>query len=533
MTALDLGTLLLTLLPASPSPADTVPLYDDLGSHHFEITTESPLAQQYFDQGLRLTYAFNHAEAIRAFEEAARIDPNCAMCRWGVALAYGPNINAAMDSTSGVSAYAAAQEALAHLPHASERERAYIEALASRYASVPPAQRAALDSAYARAMGGVVERFPDDLDARALYAEALMDLRPWNYWTPDGEPQPGTAEIVDLLEGILAESPDHPGACHFYIHAVEAVAPDKAVACAERLANLMPGAGHIVHMPAHIYIRVGRYGDAIESNIHAVHMDETFIADQGPGGIYPGFYYPHNYHFLSLASMMAGRSRSAIDAARPAAAKMPLEIARAVPDGERLVAQPQLILATFGRWEEVLAEPVPPSDLRLATGLVQYARGIAAAATGRAAEADAALDTVSQIAAAYDADLGWPKTVLEIAAHSLMGEIAARQGKPGDAVTHLQVAAGLEDGLTYTEPPYWHQPVRHALGAALLEAGRAAEAEAAYREDLERFPENGWSLFGLAASLRAQGKTAEAAEVDARFQRAWEGADVTLTASRF
>ncbi|HUP00810.1 MAG TPA: hypothetical protein VM737_04730 [Gemmatimonadota bacterium] len=534
MTTFELSTLLVTLLPMASSPPDTVPLYDDLGDHHYTITTSVPLAQQYFDQGLRLTYAFNHAEAIRAFGEAARLDPDCAICYWGIALAYGPNINAPMDSTSGVAAHAAVQEALARAAGASERERALIDALATRYAANPPAARAALDSAYARAMGEVVERYPDDLDARSLYAESMMDLRPWNYWTPEGEPYPGTEEIVELLEGVVAENPDHPGACHFYIHAVEAVDPEKAVACAERLAGLMPGAGHIVHMPAHIYIRVGRYGDAIDSNIHAVHTDETYIADQGPpAGIYPGFYYPHNYHFLSFASTLAGRSQAAIDAARPAAEKMPLEIARMVPDGERLRVHPHLVLATFGRWEEVLSEPAPPSDLRLATGLVHYTRGIALAATGRADEAAAALDSVRAIAEATDPDAGWPKTVLEIATHSLMGEIAARQGRLDEAIGHLEVAVELEDGLTYTEPPYWHHPMRHALGAILLEAGRATDAERIYREDLERFPENGWSLHGLAASLRAQGEAAAADEVEARQRAAWEGADVTLTASRF
>jgi tetratricopeptide (TPR) repeat protein len=527
------GTLILALFPVVSSPADTVPLYDDLGSHHREITTQVALTQQYFDQGLRLTYAFNHAEAIRAFDEAARLDPNCAMCYWGTALAYGPNINAPMDSTSGVKAYAAAQQALAHLPHASERERAFIEALATRYAAVPPANRAALDSAYADAMEEVVDQYPDDQDAAVLYAESRMVLRPWNYWTKEGEPYPGTQEVVELIEGVVAKNPDHPGACHFYIHAVEAVSPEKAVPCAERLAGLMPGAGHIVHMPAHIYVRVGRYGEAVDSNVHAVHTDETFIADQGPAGIYPGFYYPHNYHFLSFASTMAGRSKGAIEAAHPTAAKMPLEIARMVPDGERLLAQPHVTLATFGRWEEVLAEPVPPSDLRLATGLVQYARGAALAATGRYDEAEAALDSVNQIASAYNPDLGWPKTVLELASHVLQGDLAARRGQTEQAIEHYRLATGLQDGLQYTEPPYWHQPVRHLLGAALLEAGRAAEAETAYREDLERFPDNGWSLFGLAASLRAQGKTAEADEVEARFQQAWQGADVTLTASRF
>src|SRR5688572_19575405 len=270
------GTLLLTALPAFVTPADTAQLYDNLGQHHHAISTSVPLAQQYFNQGLRLTSAFNHAEAIRSFEEAARHDETCAICWWGVAYAYGPNINAPMDSAAGVAAYAALQKALALRESASESERAYIDALATRYAAVPPANRAALDSAYARAMDEVATRYPDDLDAATLAAEAAMDLRPWNYWTPAGEPQPGTVELVTRLEGVIERDPNNPGACHYYIHAVEAVAPAKAVACAERLAGLMPGAGHIVHMPAHIYIRVGRYSDAVDANVHAVHTDESF-----------------------------------------------------------------------------------------------------------------------------------------------------------------------------------------------------------------------------------------------------------------
>ncbi|MFN2383861.1 MAG: hypothetical protein ABR559_06305 [Gemmatimonadota bacterium] len=535
MTAPLLAALALALAaaagPAAATPADTIRLYDNLGTHHHAISTKVPLAQQYFGQGLRLTYAFNHAEAIRAFEEAARLDPDCAVCWWGVALAYGPNINAPMDSAGGVAAWAALEKAQALADKASGAERDYIAALAKRYAAGAPPARAALDSAYASAMADLASRHPDDLDAATLAAEAAMDLRPWNYWTPAGEPQPGTAELVAQLEGVIGRNPDHPGACHFYIHAVEAVAPENAVPCAERLAGLMPGAGHIVHMPAHIYIRVGRYGDAIDANIHAVHTDETFIADQAPSGIYPGFYYPHNLHFLGLVSMLSGRGQAAIDAARQAAARMPVEIARAVPDAAAFLAYPHLTLMTFGRWEDVLAEPWPPDDITLAAGQVHYARGVAFAATGRVAEAQAELTAVQQAAAALTD--GWPATALQIANHALQGEIAARQGRHEEAIGHLQAAAALEDGLPYTEPPYWHRPVRHTLGAVLLDAGRAAEAEAVYREDLARFPENGWALFGLAASLEAQGQSDEAAAVRARYAVAWNGADVTLTASRF
>lgn len=516
---------------ALPGAKSAVPLYDGLGDHHHAITTSVPKAQQYFDQGLRLVYAFNHAEAIRAFEEGARLDPRCAMCYWGVALAYGPNINAPMDPESGKKAYAAVQQAAALADGVSEPERAYILALQKRYAAEPPEKRAELDAAYAQAMGEVARQYPDDLDAATLNAEALMDLSPWDYWTKDGAPYPRTKEILASLERVLARNPNHPGACHYYIHAVEAAQPERAVPCAERLAKLMPGAGHIVHMPAHIYLRVGRYADAIESNIHAVHADEQYIADQHPQGLYPAAYYPHNYHFLAFAATMAGRSGQAIDAARATASRVPIGVAREVPELQGLLAYPYLTLVRFGRWDEVLAEPMPPSDLPVATALVNYGRGVAYAAKGRQNEAQTALESVRKTAA--ELPQGTYKTVLEIADHALAGEIAARQGQPEAAVEHFTLAMQLEDSLQYMEPPYWYYPIRHSLGAALLQAGRAGEAESRYREDLKRFPENGWALHGLAASLRAQGKTEEAAQVEQRFRRAWRDADVRLVASRF
>jgi len=516
---------------------DTVPLYDNLGTHHIEISTRLPRAQAYFDQGMRLVYGFNHAEAIRAFTEAARLDPNCAVCYWGIALAYGPHVNAGMDSAAGVAAWAALGQARRHAAHANPRERRYIDALGRRYAAVPPGNRAPLDSAYARAMAELVSRYPGDLDAATLYAEALMDLSPWFYWTPAGEPRPDTPTIVAQLERVLARNPNHPGACHYYIHAVEAVAPAKAVACAERLAALMPGAGHMVHMPGHIYIRVGRYMDAIHANEHAVHTDMVYLEGQKPPqGVYPIGYVPHNYHFLSFASTMAGRSEEAIDAARKLRLTTPPEVARQVPLAEPYIPYVFLALTTFGRWDEILKEPVPPADLSYSYGLAQYARGVAFAATGRPAAAAAALDSLvrtrSTINPGY-ATAGWstPGTVLEIAEHSLRGEIELRTGSADSAAGHFRKAADLEDGLLYIEPPDWYYPVRHSLGAALLKAGRPAEAETVYREDLKRFPSNGWSLFGLAQSLEAQGKSADSARRE--FQRAWSDADIVLTGSRF
>ncbi len=495
----------LLLAATSLSAQSKVPLYTDLGTYHKDIGTKVPAAQQYFDQGLRLVYGFNHAEAIRSFTRAAELDPNCAMCYWGIAYAYGPHVNAGMDSASGVKAYEALQKARALRSAAPAWQRAYIDAVGARYAAVPSAQRAYLDSAYSRAMWNVSRKYPNDLDAAALAAESSMDLRPWNYWTPEGKPYPGTTQLVKQLESVIARNPNHPGACHFYIHAVEASDPQLAVPCAERLARLMPGEGHMVHMPAHIYVRVGRYKDAAMSNVHAIHMDETFIEGQPQPTVYSLAYYPHNIHFLAFVSSMAGRSAQAIDAAKTLKSKVNMDVAKSVGMLQEMVPYYVLTLTTFGRWDDVLAD---------------------------AANAKAALDTVVAIDAATSADAEH-KAPISIAVHALMGEIAARSGKPEAAIPHFQEALKIEDKGLYFEPPKWYYPIRQSLGAALLKAGRNAEAEQVYRDDLKRFPENGWSLYGLAAALRAQGKNAEAAKVEQRFAAAWSDADVKLTASRF
>lgn len=539
-----------TVAPAAPTPvADSVPLYDDLGRHHRPVTVRTARAQAYFDQGLRLQYAFNHGEAIRSYREALRLDPGCAMCWWGIALAHGPNINAPMGPEAALEAWNAIHHALeaaeaeaggrtAAGGSATAVERELIEALAARYAPDPAAERAPLDSAYARAMEAVRERHPDDTDVLTLYAASLMNLSPWYYWTgsyDDRKPRPDTPKILAALERAIELDPDHPGACHYYIHAVEAAHPRKAVACAERLAGLMPGAGHIVHMPGHIYIRVGRYADAVRTNEHAVHADESYIRDQRPGGLYPAAYYPHNYHFMAFAATMAGMGEKAMRAARRVAPKVPFEVARDVPFVQNIVVLPQLTAVTFGEWETVLSEPMPSEELVHATALARYARGVALAATGRAEGAAAELAAVRRIAdaaAAHDAPADDPKVVLAIAEHMLAGEIALRGGRAGEAVPHFEAAARLEDAMLYEEPPLWYHPVRHALGRALLEAGRPAEAERRYREDLARFPDNGWSLVGLARSLEARGKDEEARRVRAAYGTAWKDADVELTTSR-
>jgi len=522
----------LLLAAASLSAQTPVRLYTDLGKHHKDIGTQVPDAQKYFDQGLRLVYGFNHAEAIRSFTRATELDPNCAICWWGIAYAYGPHVNAGMDSASGVKAYEAARKAVSLDRNAPAWQRAYIEAVAARYAAVPPAERASLDSAYSKAMRDVAKKYPNDLDATTLAAESMMDLRPWNYWTPEGKPYPGSDEIVRLLESVIARNPEHPGACHFYIHAVEAVRPQLAVPCAERLARLMPGEGHMVHMPAHIYVRVGRYKDAAMSNVHAIHMDETFIEGQPQPTVYSLAYYPHNIHFLAFVSSMAGKSAQAIEAAKTLKSKVNLDVAKNVGMLQEMVPYYVLTLTTFGRWDDVLNEPLPPADMRFPTAMARYARGVAYAAKGDFANARIELDSVTAIDAATPADAD-PKAAISIAAHALMGEIATRSGKADEGVAHFRQALAIEDKGLYFEPPKWYYPIRQSLGAALLKAGRNTEAEQVYRDDLKRFPENGWSLYGLSAALKAQGKAQEAAAVEKRFARAWTDADVKLTASRF
>jgi tetratricopeptide (TPR) repeat protein len=537
-------TIALALLAQTAgAPADSVPLYDNLGDHHHAITTNVPEAQAYFDQGLRLYYAFNHAEAIRAFREAQRLDSACAMCFWGEALAWGPNINAPMDSAGGAAAHAAVQRALAVRSHASDLERALIDALTVRYAAPEraTANRASLDSAYVNAMARVARAYPTDQDVAVLYSEALMDLRPWNYWTRDGELQPGMADALSRLEQVVADNPKHPGACHFYIHAVEAAHPERAVPCAERLAALMPGAGHIVHMPGHIYVRVGRYMDAVKANEHAVHADETYIRDQRPGvGIYTAGYYPHNYDFMAFAAAMAGRSKQAIQAADELATVVPREMlgAPGMAFLQHHITRPLQLRVRFGRWDEILSSPAPPEDLPHARAMWHYARGRALAAKGRVKEADAELAHVRKATtdprlAGVKLEFNEAPAILGIAEHVLAGSIASKRGSHEEAIAHLQKGAELEDGLTYGEPPDWTTPVRHDLGAVLLAAGRPAEAERIYREDLDRFPLNGWSLAGLSRALRAQNRSDEAERVGTELRRAWAAADIAPTTSSF
>lgn len=519
--------------PGGGSAPSEVPLYSDLGDWTHPVATTNPQAQKYFDQGLRLCYGFNHDEATRAFREAARLDPRCAMAWWGVALAAGPNINLPMDADHAKIASEAIARAKELAPQSSEADRAYISALAVRYSDDPAKTRASLDSAYADAMRDLAKRRPEDMDAQVLFAEAMLDLNPWNQWTHDGKANPGTVELVAVLEKVLEKSPQHPGANHFYIHAVEASPnPGRASVAAKRLETLVPGAGHLVHMPGHIYLRTGRYEDSRRVNRRAVEVDEKYLAEQKPGGVYPMMYYPHNIHFIWFSACMEGRSAEALEAARKVVSKLPMEMVLQMPMVEFVPPLPALTLARFGRWKDLLQEPAPNPALRYASAIHHYARGLALAATGQMGPAHAELDSVRAAAAAMPADqmvsVNYAGPLLRIAGHALEGEVALREKRTAEGIAALRAAIAAEDSLHYDEPPTWCYPTRHALGAALLEAGKPKEAEAVYRDDLKRHPENGWALFGLAKSLRAQNLAKQAAPIEARFTKAWSRADVSL-----
>jgi tetratricopeptide (TPR) repeat protein len=526
-----------------PEPPKT-PLYNNIGSYHHPITTASTDAQKYFDQGFTLSYAFNHAEAIRAFREAARFDPSCAMCYWGVAFALGPNINAPITEEAAKEAWTAIEQARALASKASDKERAYIEALAKRYTADPKAERAPLDRSYADAMRDLAKRFPDDLDATTLFAQSLMDTAPWNYWEKDGSARPFTSEVLASLESVLSRKPDHAGAIHLYIHAVEASSdPGRAEAYADRLAALVPGAGHLVHMPAHIYLRVGRFADASRANQDAIKADEAYFSGDAVAGnmMYQIGYYPHNIHFFVTSASMEGRREDALNAAREMQSKTHPDMLRDPAMGgmvQHYQLTPLYTMVRFGLWDQVLAQPAFPEGLGYMQGIWHAARGLAHAADGRLADAakeQAALAAIKddpELAKVYVSSVNTAASVLNIAYELLSGELATRERRANDAVRHFERAVAMEDGLTYMEPPDWPIPVRQVQGAALLELGRAKEAEAAFRADMKKFPDNGWSLSGLRASLERQGRKADAAAVQSRFEQVWRAADTELVAAR-
>jgi len=521
-------------------PEQIAPRLQDLGHHKFPVTTDSARAQLFINQAMMLTYGFNHAEANRSFQEAARLDPNCAMAYWGMALVLGPNINMAMAPEAEPHAYALIQKAIALKQGISQREQAYIDALAKRYSSEEKPDRAALDRAYAEAMRNLYKRYPDDLDAATLYAEAIMDLQPWNYWTRDKQPYPETQEILSVLESVLERNAEHPGAIHLYIHTVEYGRPELAETGAERLRNLAPGAGHLVHMPSHIFRRIGRYHDASNSNEDAIAADEDYITQCRAQGVYPLAYYPHNIHFLWDSASMEGRSQLAIDAARKSSSAIPEGAWREVPLLHQFLVAPLFAYTRFGKWDLILSETSPPQDSLFWTGVWHYARGLAFTAKGELDAAQQELNSLVKINAEKSLEgyrvtfsRNGAKAILDIATEVLAAELSAKKGDYDNAIARLHRAVLMEDNLIYNEPPDWHVPVRQSLGAVLIDAGKYAEAEAIYWQDLEQNRENGWSLFGLMQSLRAQGKEEKAAAIEERYKSAWKRADVQLTASRF
>lgn len=510
-------------------------LLPDLGEHRRTVTTQSPEAQAFFDQGLILTYGFNHDEAARSYAKAGALDPSCAMCWWGAAYTMGPNYNMPMLRDRAPAAWDALQRAQQAAAGASPVEQALIAALAKRYKGpeyVDPAEMQAYNQAYAEAMRQVAQQFPDDFDVQVLFAESLMNLNPWQLWTPAGQPAPGTEEIVATLEAVLDQASNHPGANHYYIHTMEASPqPQKAEAAADRLGQLVPGAGHLVHMPAHIYQRIGRYADASEANRRAAEVDLKYLESVDPPGYY-GMYVAHNYGFLAYSAAMEGRSAESLEAARNAAQQMPPDMVTMMPGMDFFVAEPLLVMVRFGHWDQLLAEPKPDPKYPVLSALWHHGHGMALAATGKTAEAKDDLAAIEQLAQTIPEDLlaglNSGRMVLELAAKVLEARIAELEKSP-DAIALWQAAVSMEDQLAYNEPADWFYPTRHYLGAALLDAGKAKEAIEVYQADLLDHPHNGWALFGLWQAQVAAKQNGKAKQTKAKFEQAWQRADITLT----
>ena len=526
---------------SAPAFADSdPPLWEGLGAVTYKITTSSSAAQSYFDQGLRLAYAFNHGEAQRAFRKAQKLDPTCAMCLWGEALVLGPNINLPMQEDAVAPAFAAAQRARELAANASPREQALIAALATRYAQDAKADRAPLDAAYAAAMGKLAAQFPDDTEIAVLYAEAVMDLSPWNYWQPGGrEPNPQSVPIVPTLERVLAKNPDHPAAIHYYIHAVEASdRPQRAEPYADRLRGAIPGAGHLVHMPSHIYYRVGRYLDALADNKVAVGVDEKYLAEtNAPMGVYRLGYYPHNVHFVMASAQMAGDGATVIAAAEKLNGLIPDEVARGIAMVQPVKAAPYFAHAQFSTPDTILALPDPGNAIPYVKAIWHYARGLAHASRHDFAAATGESNAIEAIERSADFALlnasGVPaQDVLKLASAVIEARVAQAQGNFTSAIERFEQASNIQDGLAYTEPPYWYYPVRQSLAAALLQAGRLAEAEDQFQRALKRAPANGWSYFGLVQLYKARGDSAAAAKAEAELARTWVGDRGLLEISR-
>ena len=516
------------------------PLLKGVGDIHHPVSTKNEMAQKYFDQGLSLIYAFNHLEAERAFVQAQKLDRKLAMAWWGQALALSPNINDPITSDRAVKAYAAIQTAIKKQKKASAEERDYINTLAKRFSTDKNADRAKLDMTYARAMGGFAKKYPDDPDAQVLYASALMETMPWDYYEANGDPKPDIVIAQNVLKATFERWPKHTGARHFYIHAVEASStPDRGEESADVLGPLAPTAGHLVHMPSHIYLRVGRWEDAAEANRKAALADEDYISQCHAQGLYPVSYYPHNLHMGSFAASMEGGSAEAIGLAKKMAEKIPAEVGDEMPGwGNIFTSLPVIAMVRFGRWEDILQYKEPSAKLLASRAIWHYGRGLALARTGHGEDAEKELREIEKIAsdpALKDMKVGFNDAtkITAIARGLLAGELAGSRKQYDEAVSQLERAVAAQDSLHYDEPEDWYLPARHVLGAVLLEAGRPADAEQVYQKDLLQHRHNGWALFGLAHALRAQGKNDEAERAEAQYALAWAHADVKLTASRF
>jgi tetratricopeptide (TPR) repeat protein len=525
---------------ASAAEDDDVPLWNFLGDLSYSITTKDEMAQRYFDQGLRLSYAFNHPEALRAFRKAQEIDPGCAMCYWAEAFALGPNINAPMPASAVEPAFAAVSKAQALAAGATDREKALIAALAKRYSPDPEADRGALNEAYADAMAEVAADFPEDHDIAALYADSVMNVSPWDYWEADhSTPKGRVGNAIEAVEGVLAENPDHPFAIHLYIHLVEAsTTPERAEPYADRLGGAMPGAGHMVHMPGHIYFRVGRYLDALASNHAAVAADEFLFEQVEDPGLYAYSYYPHNVHFLLESARLAGDRETALEAAEKLPGTMSDEVTRALPWVQIIAASPYFAHAQFSDPETTLAVPEPAGDeFPYLKAMWHYARGVAQAARGDEAAARAEADAIAEMEQATDwtsmVEGGVPAPdLLRLARHVVAGRIAQAKGDYDAAAGEFEEAAAIQDALPYLEPPYWYYPVRQSQAAALLQAGKAEEAERVFQRSLIDFPNNAWSLYGLMEAQKARGDEAGADGTGKLLEAAFAGDDGDLDLSR-
>ncbi len=514
------------------------PLFTNLGNLNFTISTKNERVQSFFNQGIKLSYAFNHAEGHRSFLEVARLSPNTAMAYWGQAFALGPNINDPLpDDERKQKINEAMVKANQLASKATPKEQALIKALSARYSKDLTANVAELNMAYMDAMTKVVHEYPEDANIQILYAASVMNTVPWNYWDKDGNPSPNIKEAKAALENAMQLEPENPGGHHYYIHMVELPYPDMGVASADKLASLMPGAGHIVHMPSHIYIRVGRYLDAVKTNQTAILADEDYISQCFAQGIYPLGYYPHNIHFLWSSASLLGSSDIAIDAAKKTAEKVPTGELETLTFLQDFASTPLLAYTRFGKWNEILTIPAPSPKIKHLTLMRHYARGIAFIRKGNVKEAQEELEAIATIkkdpeletlmATANNTSIHAANIAYEVVA----GELAALKGDYSTSINHLENAVVFEDGLTYTEPAAWHIPTRQNLGAVLLKAGKFMEAEKVYKEDLDVLRQNGWSLIGLHQSLKAQGKMDEAKKIKKEFEKAWEHADIEIDSS--